>query len=379
MTKQIINVSTPNDGLGDTLRDAFVKTNSNFTELYTSPPGTSGTSGFSGTHGVSGSSGTSGSSGVNGIIQGIGANYNVLWRDTTATYGYNATSGFTWDKVNNRLSIDGIDSKNITAKMDVLGVVGYAYAQLKLTGESDINKQVLIGFETTNNYAFIQPLHYGVSWSDYNLKLCPAGGSVTIGSTLEMAYQADHTFNMYYDGGWKYRTDGYAADIYQNGGGDLILCTMSSGITDAVISSVSPRLTIENNGGIVTSSTLHVGSDLIIEGDEYTKFTLNGTATGSWATIITLPNNGTYDGKITSGYIEVMASENGLNNTEYQRRSFLQGAGPVVGLSSALDYLHFGNTYGTVLLQGSGNDIQIKRGGPGDCYYWVRIHYFRNY
>ena len=36
MAKQVINVSTPNDGLGDPLRTAFVKTNDNFTELYSS-------------------------------------------------------------------------------------------------------------------------------------------------------------------------------------------------------------------------------------------------------------------------------------------------------------------------------------------------------
>lgn len=34
MAQQIINVSTPNDGNGDTLRNSQVKANSNFTELY---------------------------------------------------------------------------------------------------------------------------------------------------------------------------------------------------------------------------------------------------------------------------------------------------------------------------------------------------------
>jgi hypothetical protein len=35
MSKQTINISTPNDGLGDTLRDGMDKCNDNFTELYT--------------------------------------------------------------------------------------------------------------------------------------------------------------------------------------------------------------------------------------------------------------------------------------------------------------------------------------------------------
>lgn len=34
MAQQIINVSQPNDGLGDSLRQSFIETNDNFTELY---------------------------------------------------------------------------------------------------------------------------------------------------------------------------------------------------------------------------------------------------------------------------------------------------------------------------------------------------------
>lgn len=34
MAQQIINVSQPNDGLGDSLRQSFIETNENFTELY---------------------------------------------------------------------------------------------------------------------------------------------------------------------------------------------------------------------------------------------------------------------------------------------------------------------------------------------------------
>lgn len=34
MAQQIINVSQPNDGLGDSLRQSFIETNDNFSELY---------------------------------------------------------------------------------------------------------------------------------------------------------------------------------------------------------------------------------------------------------------------------------------------------------------------------------------------------------
>ena len=40
MAKQVINVgSTANDGTGDPIRDAFIKTMSNFDELYTDDAG----------------------------------------------------------------------------------------------------------------------------------------------------------------------------------------------------------------------------------------------------------------------------------------------------------------------------------------------------
>lgn len=39
MAKQIIDVDTPDSGQGDTLRDAFVKVNSNFDELYSDDAG----------------------------------------------------------------------------------------------------------------------------------------------------------------------------------------------------------------------------------------------------------------------------------------------------------------------------------------------------
>lgn len=46
MTREIINVGTsPNDGTGDPIRNAYIKCNNNFAELYsraqTSPPGSS--------------------------------------------------------------------------------------------------------------------------------------------------------------------------------------------------------------------------------------------------------------------------------------------------------------------------------------------------
>jgi len=63
--------------------------------------GTSGTSGETGTSGSSGidGSGTSGTSGINGssgVLSIIGNNTEILYRDDTALYGYNTSSGLTY-------------------------------------------------------------------------------------------------------------------------------------------------------------------------------------------------------------------------------------------------------------------------------------------
>lgn len=55
MAKQVIGIgTTPNDGTGDPLRDAFDKCNDNFTELYNgvAPTGTPATSSDTGTTGT---------------------------------------------------------------------------------------------------------------------------------------------------------------------------------------------------------------------------------------------------------------------------------------------------------------------------------------
>jgi hypothetical protein len=76
MTQKIINIgSAPNDGSGDSLRVAFNKVNSNFTELYTTGAGASsgGYVGSRGREGYVGSKGFTGSSGFNGSSGFIGS------------------------------------------------------------------------------------------------------------------------------------------------------------------------------------------------------------------------------------------------------------------------------------------------------------------
>ena len=58
----------------------------------------------------------------------------------------------------------------------------FGYVQLKLIGATANAKQLLLGFETENNYGFIQTLQDGASWSTYNLALQWKGGNVGVGN-----------------------------------------------------------------------------------------------------------------------------------------------------------------------------------------------------
>jgi len=100
MSNKIINVGLkPNDKTGDKLRDAMIKINDNFDELYlslsgnTGTNGTSGSSGSSGTNGTSGSSGSSGSSGTNGTSSSSGSSGTNGTSGSSGSFGTNGTSG----------------------------------------------------------------------------------------------------------------------------------------------------------------------------------------------------------------------------------------------------------------------------------------------
>ncbi len=67
MTQQVIDIgSAPNDGTGDTIREAFDKVNDNFTELYAGAGADSGPQGPQGPQGAAGSAGPQGPQGPAG-------------------------------------------------------------------------------------------------------------------------------------------------------------------------------------------------------------------------------------------------------------------------------------------------------------------------
>ena len=67
--------------------------------------GTSGTDGTSGSSGTSGLSGVNGSSGSSGLLPVIGSNTELVYRDSTAPYNYNTSTGLTYGS--NKLQIKG--------------------------------------------------------------------------------------------------------------------------------------------------------------------------------------------------------------------------------------------------------------------------------
>jgi hypothetical protein len=70
--------------------------------------GTSGTSGINGTSGTSGNSGTSGTSGTSGILPVIGNSTEIIYRDDTAQYKYNTSTGLTYDYTNKVLILNSL-------------------------------------------------------------------------------------------------------------------------------------------------------------------------------------------------------------------------------------------------------------------------------
>ncbi len=78
---------------------------------------------------------------------------------------------------------------------------GDGNSQIQVFGATDTTKNLLIGFETTNNYAFIQTLDLGVAFGAYPLYLQSLGGNVRVGASATDLLQcigvvrADSKFN----------------------------------------------------------------------------------------------------------------------------------------------------------------------------------------
>jgi hypothetical protein len=105
------------------------------------------------------------------------------------SYGYNFNTGGTTRVTISNAGNVGIGTASPNGKLVVQANVTAAdinnigRTQLQLRGDTDTTKQLLLGFETENNFGFIQTIDFGVSWSAYNLALQHKGGNVGIGNT----------------------------------------------------------------------------------------------------------------------------------------------------------------------------------------------------
>jgi hypothetical protein len=113
----------------------------------------------------------------------------ILFVGFLIAFSFTASSLFAADGdliVNNKV---GIGTTSPTSKLDIANDLTAANftsgtgIQLELSGYTDATKQLVAGFETQNNYGFVQTLQRGTSWSSYNLALQLKGGNVGIGTT----------------------------------------------------------------------------------------------------------------------------------------------------------------------------------------------------
>lgn len=161
MAQQIINVGTnPNDGTGDTLRGAFVKTDDNFTDLYTNKQNTL----VSGTNikTINGSSVLgSGDLTISGGVTGSGTdNYIPRFNGTTAL-----ENSIIFDNATNV----GVGTASPVDKLDVNG-------SLRLRGNTP-------SFAAVNNSGVIDYVPTSIFPTDPQMRIVALGSS-TVGASI---------------------------------------------------------------------------------------------------------------------------------------------------------------------------------------------------
>jgi len=108
---------------------------------------------------------------------------------------FGGSANLTWDNANGRLGIGPVGAGSRLYVSGGVAIVSndadalannIGNAQLSLRGQTDTNKNLWIGIDTTNNVGVIQAGIAGTSWN--NLSLCPAGGGVGMGGVINPSY-----------------------------------------------------------------------------------------------------------------------------------------------------------------------------------------------
>jgi hypothetical protein len=140
----------------------------------------------------------------------------------------------------------------------------FGRVQLELAGSTDSNKQLLVGFETENNYGFIQTLAFGTSWSTYNLALQWKGGNVFIGNTAGSGL--GERLNVTGNGIAIEATDGGITTLMGTfGGTDSIIGTYTNNNLQIRTNNTS-RIFITSGGNVLVGTTTDAGFKLYVNG-----------------------------------------------------------------------------------------------------------------
>ncbi len=183
-------------------------------------------------------------------------------------------------------------------------------SQLYIQGNSNTNKQLRIGYDTTGNVGYIQALTSGTSVD--NLLINPSGGNVGIGTTspsdkLTVTDASTYTFNI-----------GAAS-----GGAGAVLYTLgSAALTFATNGSANERMRITSGGNVGIGTT-----DPKLNGNNGTFTTIYNASAGAWLELATASTTDNVGGSITFNNTNIVGTDkrnaqiigarSGANNSAY--------------------------------------------------------------
>jgi hypothetical protein len=128
------------------------------------------------------------SGGANKIVL---ADANGVLNSTSVTAALTTAGLGLWETTNNidifhQAGKVGIGTNNPFGTLDIKSDrtnLGGEGAQVNISGTTNPEKSLQLGFETSHNYGVISTLHLGIAWGEYPLVLQPSGGGVAIGTT----------------------------------------------------------------------------------------------------------------------------------------------------------------------------------------------------
>jgi hypothetical protein len=144
----------------------------------------------------------------------------------------------------------GIGSPSPMAKLDITADATYDIPQVIIKGAANNNRQLFFGYDTSNNFGFIQPIDQGIAYRNFIVN--PHGGNVGIGTTTPSA-RLDVAGDAHISGDLTINGTLNAANYSVGNGATAFPNTVSvgtitsSGVLTVRTNSASPVLFLENN------------------------------------------------------------------------------------------------------------------------------------